>query len=133
MGSDIDWTLLIDGQADPNVIDVLPRIEGIVSSASAKPMGREGTFSSMVFSHDLIHQIGGEDDTNRNTTRRILLLLESCPVGRPDAYERVVKSILQRYINEDDGFQRGSGKYHLNYAHGKHSRRWPRSVDAIRS
>lgn len=67
----------------------------------------------MAFSHDLIHQIGGEDDTNRNTTRRILLLLESSAIGRPDAYERVIKSVLRRYINEDDGFRRGSVKYHV--------------------
>jgi len=112
-GSDIDWTLLIDGQADPNIIDVLPRIQEIVSRAAKKPPGREGTFGTMAFSHDLIHQIGGEDDTNRNTTRRILLLLESSAVGRPDAYERVTKSVLRRYINEDDGFRRGSGKYHV--------------------
>jgi predicted nucleotidyltransferase len=26
-GSDIDWTLLIDGQADPGVIEILPKIE----------------------------------------------------------------------------------------------------------
>ncbi len=112
-GSDIDWTLLVDGQADPNVIEIVPPIELIVRAAAAKPLGREGTFGAMAFSHDLIHQIGGEDDTNRNTTRRILLLLESAPVGRPDAYERVLKNILQRYINEDDGFRRGSGKYHV--------------------
>lgn len=112
-GSDIDWTLLIDGQADPNIIDILPHIQEAVSRAAAKPPGREGTFGTMAFSHDLIHQIGGEDDTNRNTTRRILLLLESSAVGRPDAYERVIKSVLRRYINEDDGFRRGSGKYHV--------------------
>jgi len=112
-GSDIDWSLLIDGQADPNVVDTLPRIEEIIDAIAAKPPGREGTFGALSFSHDLIHQIGGEDDTNRNTTRRILLLLESSPIGRPDAYERVLKSILQRYINEDDGFRRGSGRYHV--------------------
>ena len=38
-GSDIDWTLLIDGQADPNIIDVLPRIQEIVSRAAKKPPG----------------------------------------------------------------------------------------------
>ena len=111
-GSDIDWTLLIDGQADPDVIELLPRIGEIVKSVAKAP-GREGTFGTMAFSHDLIHQIGGEDDTNRNATRRILLLLESSPVGRPEAYERVLKNVLQRYINEDDGFRRGSGKYHV--------------------
>src|SRR5688572_14420087 len=58
----------------------------------------------MIFSHDLIHQIGGEDDTNRNTTRRLLLLLESAPVGREDAYHRVFRNILNRYLLEDRGF-----------------------------
>ncbi len=92
-GSDIDWSLLIDGQADPDVIEILPRIEKVINATAAKPPGREGTFGTLAFSHELIHQIGGEDDTNRNTTRRILLLLESSPIGRPDAYERVVRSI----------------------------------------
>jgi hypothetical protein len=111
-GSDIDWTLLIDGQADPGVIEILPRIRRVADEAAAKPPGPEGTFGEMAFSHSLIHQIGGEDDTNRNTTRRILLLLESAAIGRPDAYERVLKNVLQRYISEDDGFRRG-GKYRV--------------------
>lgn len=62
----------------------------------------------MVFSHDLIHQIGGENDTNRNTTRRLLLLLESEPLGREDAFNRVVRNILNRYLTEDRGFWKGS-------------------------
>ncbi len=31
----------------------------------------------MDLGHDIIHQIGGQYDTNKNTTQRILLLLES--------------------------------------------------------
>jgi hypothetical protein len=111
-GSDIDWTLLIDGQADPDVIESLPRIESAARGLSTKSVGREGTFGEMAFSHILVHRIGGEDDTNRNTTQRILLLLESAAIGRPDAYERVVKNVLQRYISEDDGFRRGA-KFHV--------------------
>jgi hypothetical protein len=34
----------------------------------------------MIGSHDIVHEIGGEDDTNSNTTRRVLLLLESNPL-----------------------------------------------------
>lgn len=112
-GSDIDWTLLVDGSADPKHLELAHRIEEVVNKAAAKPPGREGTFGSMAFSHELIHQIGGEDDTNRNTTRRILLLLESCVVGRPDAYERVVRNVLQRYLVEDRGFFRGTARYHV--------------------
>jgi predicted nucleotidyltransferase len=107
-GSDIDWTLLIDGEADPRHYDVAGKIRGVVDQIAGKPTGSEGTFSAMVFSHDLIHEIGGEDDTNRNTTRRLLLLLESTAVGREDAYQRVVRNILNRYLLEDRGFWKGS-------------------------
>lgn len=105
-GSDVDWTLLIDGHADPRHYDLALAINRIVTDVAAKPTGAEGAFSSMVFSHNLIHEIGGEDDTNRNTTRRLLLLLESSVVGRDNAYRRVVNNILSRYLFEDRGFWR---------------------------
>jgi predicted nucleotidyltransferase len=107
-GSDVDWTLLIDGHADPRHYDLTSEINSIITKLAAKPTGAEGTFSSMVFSHDLIHEIGGEDDTNQNTTRRLLLLLESSVVGRDDAYQRVVNNILSRYLFEDRGFWRSN-------------------------
>jgi predicted nucleotidyltransferase len=107
-GSDIDWTLLIDGSADPRHYDLTARIKASVDRIAAKSTGAEGLFSTMVFSHDLIHQIGGDDDTNRNTTRRLLLLLESCAVGREGAHHRVIRNILNRYLLEDRGFWRGS-------------------------
>ena len=49
----------------------------------------------------LIHEIGGEDDTNRNLTERMLLFLESVPVNRDDAYNRVITGILNRYLAND--------------------------------
>lgn len=107
-GSDIDWTLLVDGSADPQHYDLTGKIKEVVLGLSAKETGAEGTFSTMVFSHDLIHEIGGEDDTNSNTTRRLLLLLESCPIGRDDAYQNVTRNILNRYLLEDRGFWKGS-------------------------
>ena len=67
----------------------------------AEPGGTR-VFGNMTVSHDLIHLIGGEDDTNQNTTRRVLLLLESRPVGPGDAYQRVVQQVLARYVNEGD-------------------------------
>lgn len=94
-GSDIDWTLLVDGSADPHHQDVAHEISRHVHEAEGRPPGREGTFGSLTFSHDLIHLIGGEDDTNKNTTKRILLLLESCPIGGRDAYRRVLSNILR--------------------------------------
>ncbi len=110
-GSDIDWTLLVDGSADPHHQDVAHEISRHIQELQLKSPGREGTFGSLTFSHDLIHLIGGEDDTNRNTTRRILLLLESCPIGNADSYGRVLSNVLRRYLEEDRGIWYGSGRY----------------------
>lgn len=112
-GSDIDWTLLVDGSADPKHLELARKIEQIVSQVASKKPGREGTFGTLSFSHELVHRIGGEDDTNRNTTRRILLLLESDVVERRDAYDRVVRNVLQRYVREDRGFVRRTGPRHV--------------------
>jgi hypothetical protein len=57
--------------------------------------------AGLTFSHDLVHKIGGEDDSNRNTTQRILLLLESAAVGDDTSYQSVVRNVLRRYIEED--------------------------------
>jgi hypothetical protein len=64
----------------------------------------------MIGSHDIVHEIGGEDDTNSNTTRRVLLLLESWPIGSREAYDRVRRQILKRYLQDDHGLRRGSGR-----------------------
>jgi hypothetical protein len=59
----------------------------------------------MAFSHELVHLIGGEVDTNRNTTRRILLLLESRGMVDDDRVrDRVLRNILKRYLQEDLGY-----------------------------
>ncbi len=78
----------------------------------------------MVFSHGLIHEIGGEDDTNRNTTRRLLLLLESRTVGRGEAYNRVVRGILDRYLLEDRRFWKGSGHRVPRFLQNDFARYW---------
>lgn len=100
--SDLDWALLIDGLGDPKHQELVHEIEAGIPDTLKQP-GREGTFGRMIISHDLIHRIGGEEDTNKNTTYRILLLLESLAIGRTVAYERVVRSVLERYLGEDRG------------------------------
>ncbi len=75
--SDIDWTLLLDGFSVPEHLDTSMAIAQKLRELGYIPPGREGTFGSLAFSHDIIQYIGGEDDTNSNTTRRSLLLLES--------------------------------------------------------
>lgn len=100
-GSDVDWALLVDGPADPEHIRIVEEAERrFVAKGLSKP-GKSGTFASIVASHDLIHHIGGIEDTNHNLTRRILLLLESKPLTGMIVHERVVHGILARYVVHD--------------------------------
>lgn len=101
-GSDVDWTLLVDGAANPYHQEAAQRIRCRLGEMGLAPPAPGGPFGSLTFSHDLLHNIGGDDDTNRNTTQRLLLLLESAPVGRDRAaYDRLVGSVLARYVEED--------------------------------
>lgn len=104
-GSDLDWTYLIDGQANPEHLEIAQAIQKVVKANGEKfpEPGKTGTFGNMAFSHDIIHQIGGQNDTNKNTTQRILLLLESAPIGKNiQAHERVIKAVINRYLEEDN-------------------------------
>ena len=107
--SDVDWILLLDGSASPEHRSLAAEVKTtLVEHKYIKP-GSSGIFGTFVGSHDLVHQIGGEDDSNSNTTRRVLLLLESLPLGDREAYDRVRKQILRRYIEDDRGLTHGSG------------------------
>lgn len=109
--SDVDWMLLVDGLSDPKHLDVVHAIKLEVARVTGMDVGQEGYFGTICSSHDLVQHIGGQDDTNANTTRRILLLLESTAIGRDDAHQRVLKNVLSRYLDEDRGLWYGSSAY----------------------
>jgi predicted nucleotidyltransferase len=101
-GSDADWTLLIDGEANSDHLRVAKKIASSIKGLFKEPSAT-GSFGGMTFSHQLIHNIGGPEDTNANTTQRILMLLESRSIhGAGDAaYSRVLRGILNRYIEQE--------------------------------
>lgn len=101
VGSDLDWTYLVDSQANSDHLRIAQKIGKVVRERYTAP-GPTGTFGNLAFSHELIHQIGGQYDTNKNTTQRILLLLESTAIGnRAQAYDRVMLGVINRYLEED--------------------------------
>jgi predicted nucleotidyltransferase len=102
-GSDLDWVLLVDGQVSGAHYDAMLKLR---QSFEQRHPGSTGTFGGLAFSHDLVHLIGGQDDTNRNLTLRMLLLLESAPVGGADAYNRVINALLDRYLIEPSSFSK---------------------------
>ncbi len=105
--SDLDWILLVDGSAVPEHKEQEREIERLLASCHFVEPGKSGIFGRMVGSHDLVHNIGGEDDRNSNTTRRVLLLLESLPIGNREAYDRVRRQVVRRYLRDDRGLLYG--------------------------
>ncbi|MFT3703099.1 MAG: nucleotidyltransferase domain-containing protein [Agriterribacter sp.] len=115
--SDVDWTILVDGQVDSDHRIVAQAVEKGLDDANLAKPGISGLFGQITFSHDLVHYIGGEDDTNHNLSRRLLLLLESKKIeiknGKTNAitaYNRVMRGIISEYITHDSGFSASSGK-----------------------
>lgn len=103
-GSDVDWALLVDGQADDAHLNITQQIRREIKAAKWKDPGRSGLFGGLAFSHELVHRIGGEQDSNRNITQRILLLLESrAPIPDDTVRERVLRVLLNRYLVDDFG------------------------------
>ncbi len=102
-GSDLDWVLLVDGQVSPAHFSAMLKAQRELEHLAP---GATGTFGGLVFSHQLVHLIGGQDDSNRNLTLRMLLLLESVALGQPptQAYDRVLNALLSRYLIEPSSF-----------------------------
>ncbi len=101
--SDLDWTLLVDGQCvaknqeDSNTIR--RAITGWGPELNYSLPNSDGAFGKMCFSQNLVHDIGGEQDVNSNLTRRVLLLLESQPLSNRHVQKRVIGNILSRYLD----------------------------------
>src|ERR1039457_4030246 len=76
--SDLDWTYLIDGQANSDHLRIAQEIHKVIADHPElfRPPGQTGTFGNMALSHRTIHQIGGHHETNKTTTHGILFLLD---------------------------------------------------------
>jgi predicted nucleotidyltransferase len=102
--SDLDWTVLVDGEVDGSHTEAARRVRKVAEELKLQEPGPTGMFGRLTFSHDLVHLIGGEDDTNTNTSRRMLLILESTEIGGDSARSvrtRVLSALLDRYVGED--------------------------------
>jgi predicted nucleotidyltransferase len=99
-GSDADWVLLVDGPTDPSHARLHREIAVKIRDFMRKDVGSTGTFGELVASHELVHYIAGTRDTNKNLTRRMLLLAESRAITNPLVRERVIRNVLSRYLDD---------------------------------
>jgi predicted nucleotidyltransferase len=107
--SDLDWTLLVDGQVNAADMRTAKTVKRLLIEDKWTEPGPSGVFGSLSFSHSLVHQIGGIHDTHANLTRRILLLLESLAIHESGIRDRVIRALLERYLEEDTHFHASKG------------------------
>src|SRR5260370_39243086 len=58
-GSDVDWTLVLDGMSRPQDEQLARDIRLVLEGIKKKRPGREGVLGTLVSSHDRIRRIGG--------------------------------------------------------------------------
>ncbi|MBX9933429.1 MAG: nucleotidyltransferase domain-containing protein [Methylobacterium sp.] len=105
--SDLDFFVITRSNTnsdDPKAVNAdLPWVESVHHALSAivpVEASADGAFGDVVNRSSLLLNIGGEQDTNHNITRRMLFLLEGEALFNADELKKVRREILERYISD---------------------------------
>ena len=100
-GSDHDWAILTaqpTHEQDPEISAAMRAAKRHLGGEDHAP-GPQQIFGVPFDVHMLVHNVGLDDDSNQNLTRRMLLLLESAALtGSTHAFGR--EAVLDRYMND---------------------------------
>lgn len=100
--SDLDWFLIFnrDQPAEEVIAQEIADITRIISKHIPKHSGDTGTFGedATVRFSDMLRNIGGQDDTNGNLTRRLLFLLEGTWLYGQKSFHDYREQLLEKYI-----------------------------------
>lgn len=97
--SDLDYYLLFI--AKPKIISKmiqLKKVEKTVFSLINIPPAKDGAFGEYTTIPSLLENIGGNKDSNKNITQRILILLEGGWLYNEEIFKKAQSDILKRYI-----------------------------------
>lgn len=107
--SDLDWFIIFDKDLDPSecIPDEIKSISNIISGAIKKNSGDSKTFGeeAIVKFSDMQKNIGGQNDTNANLTRRMLFILEGTWLYGESRFELYRKTLLEKYIKQNSSDQ----------------------------
>ena len=96
--SDIDYVMVSDGAETDS--DLSQRVRSEVGGIVPNSPSQGGAFGKPVNRSKILANIGGDDDSNKNITRRILLLLEGEWLFNKEGLRGFRREILERYIGE---------------------------------
>lgn len=100
--SDFDYYLLHKSSMSARELRELhTKVRRIVSKVIGKMPSSDGAFDTTLELGTLTRNIGGNDDTNKSITRRILLLTEGIAVGNPALLDAQRGQLIDRYIKDE--------------------------------
>lgn len=104
--SDLDLYILFDSDRNPEetIADEIEAIKEVQDRHIGNSPGDTGTFGHDACIHfdDIVSNIGGEEDTNKLTTRRLLFLLEGTWLFGRERFQQYRRELLNRYIDHND-------------------------------
>jgi Nucleotidyltransferase domain len=99
--SDIDYFTVLPGSAPSESPPEPPWLEAMDRSIVAlvpKVAAEDGAFKNVEYHDDMLHNIGGNKDSNAKISRRILLLLEGEWLANEVGFKNLRREILGHYI-----------------------------------
>ena len=101
-GSDFDYFLLVPDHMAPDELHAAHnRVKQVVTAEIGKEPSAEGAFSAIEKLGEFAKVIGGQEDTNQQTTRRMLFLTEGKAVCGQATFEKQRKTLVtEMYIRE---------------------------------
>ncbi len=95
-GSDDDFMVLFDPQ--PALGGSELTLSAVAALLGGRPPGQEEIFGKPVSLADLVERIGSDGDSNRNLTRRMLLVLESVCAYGEELHDRARERLIDGYL-----------------------------------
>lgn len=95
--SDIDYFVISDG--DPGR-DILVEVAEAIGSLGLRAPSPTGAFAKVISATEILDKIGGNNESNDDLTRRMLLLLESDWIYDEAGYRELINSVIERYIRD---------------------------------
>lgn len=96
--SDIDYVMVSDDTE--TAPDLNERVRFEIRSIVPNSPSEDGAFGKPVSRGEILAKIGGDDDSNKNITRRILLLLEGEWLFNKEGLRSFRRDILEHYIQK---------------------------------
>ena len=102
-GSDVDHFFLSTVCDSCNRVDVSTeekKFREALESKGLKMPANGGVFEGALYQGKLLHPIGGDEDTNKTLTRRMLFLLEGEWIFNQSAFDELRRQLIAQYVSD---------------------------------